>query len=124
MEIGSRPLKTEFFRFVIPSILSQWVYALYNMVDGMFVARGVGELALTAVNLSNPFLQFMFATSLLFAVGTSTVAAIFMGDNQRRRARTPPPSWRLASPSSPWCCPTWTSSPPSWGPRTRRSTPT
>lgn len=86
MEIGSRPLKTEFFRFVIPSILSQWVYALYNMVDGMFVARGVGELALTAVNLSNPFLQFMFATSLLFAVGTSTVAAIFMGDNQRRRA--------------------------------------
>lgn len=86
MEIGAQPLKTEFFRFVIPSILSQWVYALYNMVDGMFVARGVGELALTAVNLSNPFLQFMFATSLLFAVGTSTVAAIFMGDGQRRRA--------------------------------------
>lgn len=86
MHLESRSLKSNFIRYVIPSILAQWVYALYNMVDGFFVAWGVGEVALTAVNLSNPFLQFLFATSVLFAVGTSTVTAIFMGNGEYRRA--------------------------------------
>ena len=62
------------------------VQALYNMVDGIFVARGVGETALTAVNLSNPFLQLMFSVSLLFAVGASTVTAILLGRGERRQA--------------------------------------
>lgn len=86
MRLEEHSLKGTFFKFVIPSILSQWVYALYTMVDGMFVAKGVGPEALTAVNLSTPFLQMLFAVSLLFAAGTSTVSAIFLGEGQRRRA--------------------------------------
>ena len=84
-EVESASVKT-FLKFVIPSVLSQWVYALYTMVDGMFVAKGVGELGLTAVNLSSPILQMLFALSLLFAVGTSTVTAILLGGGERRRA--------------------------------------
>lgn len=86
MELEAGTLRRTFFKFVIPSVLSQWVYALYTMVDGMFVAKGVGPEALTAVNLSTPFLQMLFALSLLFAAGTSTVAAIFMGEGKNRRA--------------------------------------
>lgn len=86
MKLEGKSLKGTFFKFVIPSVLSQWVYALYTMVDGIFVARGVGPEALTAVNLSTPFLQMLFALSLLFAVGTSTVAAIFLGEGKKRQA--------------------------------------
>lgn len=86
MKPEEQSLTRTFFKFVIPSVLSQWVYALYTMVDGIFVAKGVGPDALTAVNLSTPFLQLLFALSLLFAAGTSTVAAIFMGEGQKRRA--------------------------------------
>lgn len=78
-------LKT-FLKFVIPSVLSQWVYALYTMVDGAFVAKGVGEFGLTGVNLSSPILQLLFSISLLFAVGTSTVTAIFLGRNEKKHA--------------------------------------
>lgn len=39
-------LLKKFFKFVIPSIVSMWIFALYTMVDGMFVAWGVGELSL------------------------------------------------------------------------------
>lgn len=49
------------------------------MVDGMFVAKGVNEIALTAVNLSYPFVAFLFAVSLLFAVGASTIVSILLG---------------------------------------------
>ena len=86
MRLEEKSLKGTFLKFVIPSVLSQWVYALYTMVDGMFVAKGVGPDALTAVNLSTPFLQLLFAVSLLFAAGTSTVAAILLGAGERKRA--------------------------------------
>lgn len=86
MEPEPNTLVKQFIRYVIPSIAAQWVYALYNMVDGIFVARGVGEQALTAVNLSNPFLQLMFALSLLFAVGASTVTSILLGRGECRQA--------------------------------------
>lgn len=86
MGLGSGNLRGQFLRYVIPSVAAQWVYALYNMVDGLVVARGVGETALTAVNLSNPFIQFMFALSLLFAAGASTVTSIYLGRGERRQA--------------------------------------
>ncbi len=69
MNLDGKSLKGNFIRYIIPSILAQWVYSLYSMVDGMFVAKGVNEIALTAVNLSYPFVAFLFALSLLFAVG-------------------------------------------------------
>lgn len=86
MELESKTLARQFVRYVIPSVAAQWVYALYNMVDGIFVAQGVGETALTAVNLSNPVLQLMFALALLFAVGASTVTSILLGRGERHQA--------------------------------------
>ena len=75
-------LKRDFFKYVVPSVVAQWVYALYTIVDGLFVARGVSEAALTAVNLAFPFVSTLFALSLMFAVGTSTIVAIFFGQDQ------------------------------------------
>ena len=65
MNLEGRSLKSNFIRYIVPSILAQWVYSLYSMVDGMFVAKGVNEIALTAVNLSYPFMAFLFALPLL-----------------------------------------------------------
>ena len=79
-------LKKNFWRFVWPSVVAQWIFALYTMVDGMFVANGVSEIALTAVNLSFPFIASLFALSLMFAVGTSTIVAIFLGKKQVSQA--------------------------------------
>lgn len=86
MNLEGRSLKQNFIRFIIPSVLSQWIFTLYTMVDGMFVAIGVSEVALTAVNLSFPFIAFLFALSLMFAVGTSTVTAILLGEKKTDRA--------------------------------------
>ena len=36
----------EFLRFVLPSVASMFVFSTYSIVDGIFVAHGVGELAL------------------------------------------------------------------------------
>lgn len=79
-------LKTKFARYVIPSVVSMWVFSLYTMVDGIFVARGVGETALAAVNISMPFVNFIFALSLMFSTGASTVIAVYLGKKDIKTA--------------------------------------
>jgi putative MATE family efflux protein len=79
-------MRRKFLKFVIPSVLSMWVFSLYTMVDGIFVAKGAGELALASVNISMPFINAVFSLSILFAVGTSTIAAISLGNNEEGEA--------------------------------------
>lgn len=79
-------LKRQFFSYIVPSVAAQWIYALYTMVDGMFVAQGVSETALAAVNLSFPFIALLFSISLLFAAGASTIIGILLGRKQAQRA--------------------------------------
>ncbi|MCI9271784.1 MAG: MATE family efflux transporter [Dorea sp.] len=86
MKLEGKSLKGDFFKFIIPSITAQWVFALYTMVDGIFVARGVSEIALTAVNISMPYIMALYAVSILFAVGTSTIVAIMLGEKRVQKA--------------------------------------
>ena len=72
-------LRQKFLKFVLPSIASMWVFSFYTIVDGVFVARGVGEVAMSAVNLSMPFTSFVFMIGILLATGTSTVISIALG---------------------------------------------
>ena len=61
MNIEKGPLKTRFLKFILPSMAAQWIFALYTMIDGMFVARGVSEDALSAVNIASPYINFLFS---------------------------------------------------------------
>ncbi len=79
-------LRRKFFKFVIPSIVSMLVFAMYTMVDGMFVAWGVGESALAAVNLSMPYVVGIFTIGLLMATGTSTLISIALGEKKEKEA--------------------------------------
>ncbi len=76
----------QFLKYCIPTVLSLLVFSLYTMVDGMFVAWGVSELALSAVNICMPFVQMLFAVAILFAVGTSTVSAVLSGQQRHAEA--------------------------------------
>ena len=43
MNFEGMSLKKIFWRFVWPSVAARWIFALYTMVDEMFVARGGGH---------------------------------------------------------------------------------
>lgn len=83
---AKKDIKTRFMKYVIPSVAAMWVYTIYTMVDGMFVARGVGTTALAAVNISMPFINTAFALGILFAVGASTKASIYKGQGDMEKA--------------------------------------
>ena len=76
---AKQSIKSRFIQYVLPSVAAMWVYTIYTMADGIFVARGVGEQALAAVNLCMPMINGAFSMGILFAVGASTRASIFKG---------------------------------------------
>lgn len=72
--------------YILPSAGGLCVTYLYNIVDGIFVGRGVGALALAAVNITVPFITALVAISTLFAMGGSTVIAIRLGRGDKKGA--------------------------------------
>lgn len=84
--LESNSLKRDFSRFVVPTILSLLVFALYSLIDGIFVSMGVGELAMSAVNICLPFTNFLFSIAVIFAVGTSTIIANQLGQGDKESA--------------------------------------
>ncbi len=80
--------KAQLLHYILPSAGGLCVTYLYNIVDGIFVGRGVGHLALAAVNITVPFITALVATSSLFAMGGSTIIAIRLGRGDKEGANS------------------------------------
>lgn len=78
----------KFFKFIIPSIISMWVFALYTMVDGYFVSNYVGEIEFSAVNISMPIITLFFAIGILLSIGTQARVGMCLGRGENQRANT------------------------------------
>ena len=84
--LNERSLVSQFLHFVAATVASLMVFSLYSIVDGLFVAKGVGEYAMSAVNLAVPFTNVLFSIAIIFAVGSSTIIAIYLGQEQGEKA--------------------------------------
>ena len=85
---NDRSLASQFLHFVAATVASLMVFSLYSIVDGLFVAKGVGEYAMAAVNLAVPFTNVLFSIGIIFAVGSSTIIAIYLGQEQGEKANS------------------------------------
>ena len=86
MLLSGKSLKHDFIRFASATMASQMVFSLYSMVDGLMVSIGVNEYAMSAVNLAIPFTNALFSIAVLFAVGSSTLIAIYLAQERRHEA--------------------------------------
>ena len=75
-----------FFRCAVPSMVTMAFGALYQIADGLFVGRFIGEDALAAVNLIMPILMMVFAFSNMVATGASVRISVLLGEKNREEA--------------------------------------
>ena len=75
-----------FFRCSIPSMITMAFGALYQIADGLFVGRFIGEDALAAVNLIMPIIMIVFAFSNMIATGASVRISVLLGEKKREDA--------------------------------------
>ena len=85
-QMGTKPILWLLAKFAIPSIFSLVLHALYNIVDRIFIGRGVGSLGLAGVTLCFPVLLFIFGFCLLFSSGSASVISLHLGKQQKDKA--------------------------------------
>ncbi|MDR1257520.1 MAG: hypothetical protein LBJ86_07210, partial [Spirochaetaceae bacterium] len=73
-------------RFSIPSIAGMLLNALYNVVDRIFVGRGVDEIALGGISLVMPLMTLSMAFAMLFGIGAANMISVRMGQGKRDEA--------------------------------------
>lgn len=76
----------EFWKYVLPSVLSMLFISLYTIVDGLFVARYVGTEALAAVNITHPIYNLGFGVAIMLSVGGSALISIALGEKNAGKA--------------------------------------
>lgn len=69
-------------KFSLPAIVGMLVSALYNIVDSIFVGRGVGDLALAGVTVSFPIITSFMACIMLIAMGATSLISIRLGERK------------------------------------------
>ena len=77
--LHSKENNRQILQYVLPSIAAMVVSFSYNMIDGMFVGRGVGANALAAVNITVPFTAIVTGIASMLAIGGAAVMAIRKG---------------------------------------------
>ncbi len=80
------PPKNLFFRCAVPSMITMVFGALYQIADGLFVGRFIGEDALAAVNLVMPVIMTVFAFSNMIATGAAVRISVLLGGKDREEA--------------------------------------
>ena len=59
----------KFLQYAIPSALSMCIASLNTVLDGVFLGKGVGDLALASVNIVMPLTILFFGLSTMVSVG-------------------------------------------------------
>lgn len=84
--LGEFPVGKLLLEFSIPAIIAMIANALYNVIDSIFVGRGVGSLALTAVTIAFPIMLILMAFSMLIGIGSTALISLKLGEQKHDEA--------------------------------------
>jgi putative MATE family efflux protein len=84
--LGTEPVGKLLIRFSVPAITGMLVNALYNVVDRIFVGRGVNEVALGGLSLVLPLMTIAMAFAMLFGIGAANMISMRLGQGRRDEA--------------------------------------
>ncbi len=90
-DLGQGNVRKLLFRLAMPTIASQIVNMLYNLVDRVYIGHmtpvdTVGKLALTGVGICMPLIMMISAFAALMAFGGAPRASIQEGKNDSKQA--------------------------------------
>ncbi|MCD6599519.1 MAG: MATE family efflux transporter [Dehalococcoidia bacterium] len=86
LALANEPVKTLLWKLSVPAMAGMFVMSLYNVVDMIFVGRGVGALAIAGVSVVFPLQMFTMAIGMMIGMGTSSLISRSMGAGDMKRA--------------------------------------
>ena len=86
MTLGTRPIGKLLLEYSIPAIIASVAVSVYNIVDSIFIGRGVGPMAIAGLAITLPLMNLVMAFCTLIAAGGATISSIFLGQKNVSRA--------------------------------------
>lgn len=86
-ELGVRPIGRLLLEYSVPAVIASTVTSLYNIIDSIFIGRGVGAMAITGLAITFPMMNLVIAFVTLIAVGGATISSIFLGQKDYKKAQ-------------------------------------
>lgn len=82
-----KPIENQFSKFVVPSMFTMLLAGFYEIVDGFFVGRALGDVGLAAINIAWPLAALILAVGTGIGVGGSVIMSTFRGRGDPERAK-------------------------------------
>lgn len=84
--LGTKSISSLLVQYSVPAIIASVATSLYNIVDSIFIGRGVGAMAIAGLAITFPLMNLVIAFCTLIAVGGATISSIFLGQKNITRA--------------------------------------
>ncbi len=85
-ELGEKSIGRLMWKYFLPAFVGIVVYSLYNIVDRIFIGRGVGSMALAGLSTVFPIMLIVMAFGMLVGVGAGVNVSISMGQKDSAKA--------------------------------------
>lgn len=86
LSLGTQSISKLLVQYSVPAIIASVATSLYNIVDSIFIGRGVGPMAIAGLAITFPLMNLVIAFCTLIAVGGATISSIFMGQKNESKA--------------------------------------
>ena len=80
------PVRKLFFHYLLPSIFGTMVTSIYVLADTIMIGKGIGTVAMAALNIALPVYNIFFGLGLLTGVGGSVLMSIARGKGEKQKA--------------------------------------
>lgn len=87
IQLAEMPIKKLLWRLSTPAMVGMFVTAFYNIVDTIFIGRGVGVLAIAGVAIVFPINMLVMAIEQTLGIGGSSVISRLLGERNYSRAQ-------------------------------------
>lgn len=85
-DFGTKPIRKLLVKYSIPCVLSLLINSLYNIVDQIFIGRGVGYLGNGATNIIFPLTIIAASFGMMFGDGAAAWLSLKLGEGKREQA--------------------------------------
>ncbi len=86
MSLGVRSISSLLVEYSVPAIVASVATSLYNIIDSIFIGRGVGPMAIAGLAITFPLMNLVVAFVMLIAAGGATISSIYLGQKNVDKA--------------------------------------
>lgn len=85
-DLGQKSIGKLLAQYSIPAIIASVATSLYNIIDSIFIGRGVGPMAIAGLAITFPLMNLVAAFCMMIAAGGAAISSIFLGQRNYDRA--------------------------------------